>query len=694
MRVNRINIVVGTTVVAIMAVIISVWLFLLLSANHQKEQLIISDTTKEASLWRAAFEYDLSSTTSAATSLAGFITGGAQSLPSVNPLIDTPISSDRFETFAQELRQQHPGISSLQILPRAIVTQAYPLGSAVLGTTLQWNSSAESFLTTTTVIHGPFASGDNSLAIFAHHSVFLHLPRTMDTWWGVAGCLIQLDPFVNATGIHSVVEKGYTFRLEFQDADTGTVTVIAASAPELHPTDAVQTIVRLSDVINMTLYLAPVSGWHFPLLATDIALVVGVAVIAGVAMLLGSFLLLRYQHQEQRDNSTAPRQPPVCLIFTDVERSTDLWNANPRAMGAALTVHNTLIRKLIKTYGAYEVKTIGDSFMIACKAPCTALALITNIMQALQRTNAWPLELEKHYGVRWLKIRAGVHLCTDVECSFDTVSKGFDYYGNDVNKAARIAAKACGGDVFLSAEMAQAANDLGDYDVRPNGMHELRGIDQPQEIFQLIVLPPTPAPPRPRRRSMRLGLVPVLTVVPQVAVEAGGDHPNTATGLVREMVNVHDAPQDEAQLVQWVLLGRRLLELAMNPLSLSRQKQLLKELCSGWGLSPQAHTLEHLSLRLAQILLSRYPSLFQGTACSPKRKPVLSGPCPESLSDDANHLTRRLSALRRDVTDVTSFNNTQEIETNPSALPPSTVEGSELGFLPISRTKSPFRHFS
>ena len=34
-------------------------------------------------------------------------------------------------------------------------------------------------------------------------------------------------------------------------------------------------------------------------------------------------------------------------------------------MGAALTLHNSIIRKLIKTYGAYEVKTIGDSFMIA-----------------------------------------------------------------------------------------------------------------------------------------------------------------------------------------------------------------------------------------------------------------------------------------------------------------------------------------
>eukprot|EP00667_Euglena_gracilis_P004238 EG_transcript_4253 len=693
MRIRRLSIAVGVAVLSVVAVIISAWLFLLIDANHQDEQLALSATAKEASLWRATLESQLSATTSAATSLAGFIAGGAKALPSANPLADPPFDRQRFDTFAQELYLQHPGISSLQILPHAVVAQVYPAGSVAIGSTLSPNTSVEHYLTTDTVIHGPYASPQGA-ALYAHHSVFLGLPRTNATWWGLAGCLVQLDPFVNASGLHSVREKGYTFRLVYRDPETGSVSVIATGEPELDDAPAVSTTVRVSEGIRMTLYLAPVSGGTVHLRATDIALVVGVAVLAGAALLLLIALLRRYQRREQRDNSTAPRQPPVCLIFTDVERSTDLWNSHPRAMGAALTIHNAVIRKLIKTYGAYEVKTIGDSFMIACKSPCTGLALVTSIMQALQRTNSWPPELEKHYGVHWLKIRAGVHLCTDVECVFDTNSKGFDYYGNDVNKAARIASKAAGGDVYLSAEMAQAAHDLGDYDVRPQGKHELRGIDQPQEIFQLIVQPPTPAPPRPRKRSFRLGSVPILTVVPQPVVDGSVDHDATSD-LVRDILNIRGSPQDEGQLVQWVLLGRRLLELAMNPLSAARQRQLLKEICSGWGLAARAHTLEHLALRLAQILHARYPTLLVASAASPLFKSVVSG--NESLSDDVNHLTRRLSALKREVTDVVSLGNAPDGQTSPTVGPPpaqSAAEDGDLGFLPMSRAKSrpPFRH--
>ena len=41
----------------------------------------------------------------------------------------------------------------------------------------------------------------------------------------------------------------------------------------------------------------------------------------------------------------------------------------------------------------------------------------------------WPPELEQHYGVPWLKVRAGVHLCTDVSCVYEEVSQGYGQRG-------------------------------------------------------------------------------------------------------------------------------------------------------------------------------------------------------------------------------------------------------------------------
>jgi adenylate cyclase len=57
--------------------------------------------------------------------------------------------------------------------------------------------------------------------------------------------------------------------------------------------------------------------------------------------------------------STAPpKAPPLALIFTDIENSTDLWERLPEAMGRALAAHNSIIRRLIRQH-AYEVKDGG-----------------------------------------------------------------------------------------------------------------------------------------------------------------------------------------------------------------------------------------------------------------------------------------------------------------------------------------------
>ena len=55
----------------------------------------------------------------------------------------------------------------------------------------------------------------------------------------------------------------------------------------------------------------------------------------------------------------------MCILFTDIQASTVLWAQVPDHMAAALDTHHDTIRRLIATHKAYEVKTIGDCFMIA-----------------------------------------------------------------------------------------------------------------------------------------------------------------------------------------------------------------------------------------------------------------------------------------------------------------------------------------
>src|SRR5437773_9525573 len=55
----------------------------------------------------------------------------------------------------------------------------------------------------------------------------------------------------------------------------------------------------------------------------------------------------------------------VTFLFTDIEGSTRMWEAHPRAMQAAIARHDALLREAIESEGGYVFKTVGDAFCAA-----------------------------------------------------------------------------------------------------------------------------------------------------------------------------------------------------------------------------------------------------------------------------------------------------------------------------------------
>ena len=55
----------------------------------------------------------------------------------------------------------------------------------------------------------------------------------------------------------------------------------------------------------------------------------------------------------------------VTFLFTDIEGSTRLWEAQPAAMPAALARHDALVRYCIEARGGHIFKTGGDAFCAA-----------------------------------------------------------------------------------------------------------------------------------------------------------------------------------------------------------------------------------------------------------------------------------------------------------------------------------------
>lgn len=152
----------------------------------------------------------------------------------------------------------------------------------------------------------------------------------------------------------------------------------------------------------------------------------------------------------------------LAIIFTDIKKSTALWERCPDAMRSAIQIHNDILRRQIGIVGGYEVKTEGDAFMVAFSTTTAALLWCFNCQLALLEAE-WPTEIleqpqckewydqDENLIFRGLSVRMGIHWGEPV-CEKDPVTNRMDYFGPMVNRASRISAVADGGQIFVSSD--------------------------------------------------------------------------------------------------------------------------------------------------------------------------------------------------------------------------------------------------
>ncbi|KAF9227119.1 hypothetical protein BS17DRAFT_727058 [Gyrodon lividus] len=167
------------------------------------------------------------------------------------------------------------------------------------------------------------------------------------------------------------------------------------------------------------------------------------------------------------EHEVSPPTGHLCLVFTDIRNSTQLWEANA-GMPTAMRLHNSLLRRHLRLCGGYVVKTEGDAFM--CSFPTTLAALWWSLTVQIQLLHeSWPLEiLECDEGkevwdsqgnliARGLSVRMGIHCGTPV-CEPDPITNRMDYFGPMVIRAARISGNAAGGQIMCSADVVREIN--------------------------------------------------------------------------------------------------------------------------------------------------------------------------------------------------------------------------------------------
>ncbi|KAJ9468054.1 Adenylate cyclase [Diplonema papillatum] len=183
------------------------------------------------------------------------------------------------------------------------------------------------------------------------------------------------------------------------------------------------------------------------------------------------------RHGEEAVLQEAPgtTTPHAAIVFTDIQSSTLSWSLRPDAMKKALQVHNSILRAALREYHGYEVKTIGDAFMVAFPSLHNAVDFGLAVQKLLYDAT-WPaalLELPhcEYIEEAWkgLRIRVGVSV-GDVTVEKNEVSDRLDYFGPTVNKAARLEAACPPGAVAVCEDVLQKngrqspANDNFDSD--------------------------------------------------------------------------------------------------------------------------------------------------------------------------------------------------------------------------------------
>eukprot|EP01059_Diplonema_ambulator_P004887 TRINITY_DN14617_c0_g1_i1.p1 TRINITY_DN14617_c0_g1~~TRINITY_DN14617_c0_g1_i1.p1 ORF type:complete len:2084 (+),score=445.27 TRINITY_DN14617_c0_g1_i1:31-6282(+) len=203
---------------------------------------------------------------------------------------------------------------------------------------------------------------------------------------------------------------------------------------------------------------------------------------------------------EQREATRPPPDGTIAMVFTDIQSSTALWEAATEGMTVGLQAHNKIMRDAIKKYDGYEVKTIGDSFMVAFDSAYAACSFALEVQVELTK-HEWGPDLlqcpdcatyEYEGNVVWhgLRVRIGIHY-GPAEMQKNPITGRADYFGPTVNKAARVEAAATGGLVAVTANVlkeldAKQFEMLGDPVVIPYGGVTLKGVTGATDISGLL----------------------------------------------------------------------------------------------------------------------------------------------------------------------------------------------------------------
>ena len=168
----------------------------------------------------------------------------------------------------------------------------------------------------------------------------------------------------------------------------------------------------------------------------------------------------------------------VTFLFTDIEGSTNLAQNYPDEMNSLLERHNTILRQSIEAHNGVVFRITGDAFACAFHTGRDAVDAALEAQRKLLREAWHPTSV---------KVRMGIHTgAAQAEARMD-LGDGYAGYLT-LTRVQRVMSAAHGGQVLLSSASAELVRGQlpGDVTLRDMGEHRLKGLVNPERLWQLV----------------------------------------------------------------------------------------------------------------------------------------------------------------------------------------------------------------
>eukprot|EP00760_Papus_ankaliazontas_P008801 PhM_4_TR13929/c1_g1_i2/m.100525 len=266
---------------------------------------------------------------------------------------------------------------------------------------------------------------------------------------------------------------------------------------------------------------------------------------------------------------------PIAIVFTDIQWNSALWARVPIVMGTAQDAHHDIIRRVAGECHGYEVRSTGESFMLAFSSADDAVRFALRVQQDLYEHDWDTSEIDatyaalsdddspaEEYDQAWhgLRVRIGIGFGY---CGIDyqPTTKGFVYSGTPVETAAMAELMAHGGQTIVTSSVWSACT--ASFLENEAKVDDLGNYNSAMRVYQ--VMPPALAATRAFGELRRT---------------------NQITGAVLDPVRALDASslddEDTAPHLKGVAELEGTINLLISTLPLRDRAAVLTTLCSRW----------------------------------------------------------------------------------------------------------------